>query len=46
MTKLSLGLTKYHARKTNTVRSYAPLHEDVWGYGGIAPSINLGSKWR
>jgi hypothetical protein len=32
--KFSLCLTKHHAMKT------------YWGSGGIAPRINIGTRWR
>jgi len=25
--------------------NYAPRHKDVWGRGGKAPRINLGTRW-
>jgi hypothetical protein len=45
--KLSLGLTKYHSKKSYPVLNYAPSHEDVREGGGIAPRIfNLGNRWE
>jgi hypothetical protein len=44
--KLSLCLKKYHATNMYPVLNWAPLHADIWGSGGIAPSIlNLCTRW-